>query len=140
MIESNISRFIRQLGFAAFVLSLLMVHGCYKVENTTATIRVIDLDEIPVQGASVFVYPDTTGTTNGDVMVNESLVSTKITDAEGEVFLDFTSYFKDGQVGLFVLNVEVTYSNTDTSLMVPSLLKVDEQTHNKKVVSLPILK
>jgi hypothetical protein len=140
LIESNISRFIRQLGFAAFVLSLLMVHGCYKVENTTATIRVIDLDEIPVQGASVFVYPDTTGTTNGDVMVNESLVSTKITDAEGEVFLDFTSYFKDGQVGLFVLNVEVTYSNTDTSLMVPSLLKVDEQTHNKKVVSLPILK
>lgn len=137
MITINVIKSLK-LTFIGLFLAFF-VFACYKVENTTAVITVIDVNKAIVQGAEVHVFPnpsviDTNKTSNSE------LESTKITDTQGQVFLDYTSYYEDGQVGLFVLDVEVTYQNLDTLVVVATNLKVDEQKDNQKTIELPIVR
>ena len=121
---------------AGLGLLLLLAVGCYKIEDSTATITVIDQNENRVQGAVVHVFPSSTEP--GDtVFYNPGLDQTKTTDNNGQVFFDYTEYFKNGQVGLFVLDYEVSYQAPDSLIEVMGVIKIEEQKHNEKTVELP---
>jgi hypothetical protein len=122
------------VGFLALVF---IMASCYKVSNSTATVTVVDKQSKTVTGASVHVFP-VSSTPDDSLTINETLDETKVTDNHGQVFFDYTDYYKRGQTGLFVLNMEVTYILPDTTITVISVLKVEEQKDNQKEVVLPI--
>jgi hypothetical protein len=86
-----------------FIFSLLIgVNSCFKVENTTAVINVLDSsNNSTVAGAEVELlyiagHPDST-----------SIHLTETTNNSGAAFFDFTDTYKAGQAGFAVLDIRV---------------------------------
>lgn len=119
------------------LLILIFISSCYKVSNTTATITVTDQNGNNVPGALVHVFPSPSQPSDPPSELNEDLDETKTTDNKGQVFFDYTEYYKDGQVGLFVLDIEVNYQGPDSMITVLSVIKVEEQKDNQKLIELP---
>ena len=84
--------------------------------------------------ASVHIFPNPTQPANPPAELNQTLDVTVIADAEGKVYMDYTSYYQLGQVGLFVLNIEATSGD---SVMVPGIIKVEEQKDNYETIKFP---
>ena len=120
------------------LIFLIFMSSCYKVSNTTATITVKDKNGKNVPGAVVHVFSSTSEPTDTLSIINPDLDETKTTDNNGQVFFDYTEYYKEGQVGLFVLDIEVNYEGPDSTITVQSIIKVEEQKDNQKEVQLPI--
>ena len=119
------------------LLMLIFISSCYKVSNTTATITVTDNNGNNVPGALVHVFPSPSQPSDPPSELNKDLDETKTTDNKGQVFFDYTEYYKDGQVGLFVLDIEVNYQGPDSIITVLSVIKVEPQVDNQKVIELP---
>ena len=104
MIRENYSNI--STNWAKYVILLIVFfisNSCYKPKSTIATITVLNnSNNAPVSGATVrLFYDDPTG-------VNTSLVDEQNTTSdEGVVNFDFSSYYKDGQAGFAVLDIEV---------------------------------
>ena len=104
MIRENYSNI--STNWAKYVILLIVFfisNSCYKPKSTIATITVLNnSNNVPVSGATVrLFYDDPTG-------VNTSLVDEQNTTSdEGVVNFDFSSYYKDGQAGFAVLDIEV---------------------------------
>ena len=104
MIRENYSNI--STNWAKFVILLIVFfisNSCYKPKSTIATITVLNnSNNAPVSGATVrLFYDDPAG-------VNTSLVDEQNTTSdEGVVNFDFSSYYKDGQAGFAVLDIEV---------------------------------
>ena len=120
------------------LIFLIFLSSCYKVSNTTATITVKDKNGKNVPGALVHVFPSPSEPSDTLSTLNDDLDETKTTDTQGQVFFDYTEFYKEGQVGLFVLDIEVSYEGPDSTVTVQSVLKVEEQKDNQKEVQLPI--
>lgn len=125
---------LRYLGGLGVLMLLIFISSCYKVQNTTATIIITDNDGTVLPGVSVHVFPNPTEPSDPPAELDQSLDETKITDNSGRVYFDYTDYYKRGQVGLFVLNIEATSGDTIT---VPGIIKVTEQTDNYETVKFP---
>lgn len=121
----------------ALLVVLIFISSCYKISNTTATITVTDETGKSVPGAVVHVFPSPSEPSDTLSNVNDHLDETKTTDSFGQVFFDYTEYYKSGQVGLFVLDVEVNYEGPDSTITVQSIIKVEEQKDNQKQIELP---
>jgi len=128
-------QYFKIIGLLAF---LFIIGSCDKIDNTAAIITIVDRNGNLVSGADVHVFPSITQPSDPPAQLNESLDQTKVSDTKGQVFFDYTDYFKRGQVGLFVLDIEVTFQAPDTLVIVPSIIKVVEQETNAKEVELPI--
>ena len=124
-------------SWLGLLLVLIFMSSCYKVSNTTATITITDKNGKNVTGAVVHVFPSTSEPSDTTSAINDDLDETKITDNNGQVFFDYTEYYKSGQVGLFVLDVEVSYDGPDSTITVLIILKVEEQKDYKKQIELP---
>ena len=104
MIRENYSNI--STNWAKYVILLIVFfisNSCYKPKSTIATITVLNnSNNAPVSGATVrLFYDDPTG-------VNTSLVDEQNTTSDqGVVNFDFSSYYKDGQAGFAVLDIEV---------------------------------
>ena len=125
---------LRYLGGVGLLTMLLFITSCYKVENTTATITITDKNGKVLPGTEVHVFPNPTEPSSPPAELNQELDETKITDASGKVYFDYTEYYKRGQVGLFVLNIEATSGDT---VMIPGIIKVVEQEDNYETVKFP---
>ena len=98
---SNIS--INWAKYVTLLAILFISNSCYKPKSTIATITVLnDSNNSPVSGATVrLFYDDPTG-------VNTSIINEQNTTSdEGVVNFDFSEYYKDGQAGFAVLDIEV---------------------------------
>ena len=104
MIRENYSNISTNWAKYVTLLAILFIsHSCYKPKSTIATITVLnDSNNTPVSGATVrLFYDDTTG-------VNTSIINEQnTTSEEGVVNFDFSEYYKDGQAGFAVLDIEV---------------------------------
>ena len=98
---SNIS--INWAKYVTLLAILFISHSCYKPKSTIATITVLnDSNNSPVSGATVrLFYDDPAG-------INTSIINEQNTTSdEGVVNFDFSEYYKDGQAGFAVLDIEV---------------------------------
>ncbi len=127
----------KKTWFGLLVL-LFFLASCHKVENTTATITVSDISGKRVSGALVHVFPSVSQPSDPPSVLNEDLDETKTTDSQGQVFFDYTEFYKSGQVGLFVLDIEVSVEGPDSTITVLSVIKVEEEKDNQKAIELPI--
>ena len=104
MIRENYSNISTNWAKYGTLLAILFIsHSCYKPKSTIATITVLnDSNNSPVSGATVrLFYDDPTG-------VNTSIINEQNTTSdEGVVNFDFSEYYKDGQAGFAVLDIEV---------------------------------
>ena len=100
-IYSNIST--NWAKYVTLLAILFISHSCYKPKSTIATITVLnDSNNSPVSGATVrLFYDDPAG-------INTSIINEQNTTSdEGVVNFDFSEYYKDGQAGFAVLDIEV---------------------------------
>ena len=104
MIRENYSNISTNWAKYVTLLAILFIsHSCYKPKSTIATITVLnDSNNSPVSGATVrLFYDDPTG-------INTSIINEQNTTSdEGVVNFDFSEYYKDGQAGFAVLDLEV---------------------------------
>ena len=122
------------LGAFGLATLLLLISSCYKIENSTATITVTDKNGKVLPGTSVHIFPNPTQPSNPPAELNQTLDITLIADGNGQVYVDYTSYYQLGQVGLFVLNIEATSGDT---IMIPGIIKVEEQEDNYETIKFP---
>ena len=104
MIRENYSNISTNWAKYVTLLAILFIsHSCYKPKSTIATITVLnDSNNSPVSGATVrLFYDDPTG-------INTSIINEQNTTSdEGVVNFDFSEYYKDGQAGFAVLDIEI---------------------------------
>ena len=120
---SNIS--INWAKYVTLLAILFISYSCYKPKSTIASITVLnDSNNSPVSGATVrLFYDDTTG-------INTSIINEQNTTSdEGVVNFDFSEYYKDGQAGFAVLDIEVN------NLFV-GVIQVEERATTEKTIYL----
>ena len=104
MIRENYSNISTNWAKYVTLLAILFIsHSCYKPKSTIATITVLnDSNNSAVSGATVrLFYDDPAG-------INTSIINEQNTTSdEGVVNFDFSEYYKDGQAGFAVLDIEV---------------------------------
>lgn len=96
-----------------FLATLFLLFSCEKTEDTIAKIIVRDMNAVKVEDATVrmFSQPE-----DSEIEVEE------MTNAAGEAIFDLSSFYSEGQVGLFVLSIEIekdTLSTTSIIQIVP---------------------
>tara|TARA_B100001939_G_scaffold58277_1_gene47410 strand:+ start:2283 stop:2663 length:381 start_codon:yes stop_codon:yes gene_type:complete len=123
--ENNLYNSRNWTKYLLILFVIIGIQSCYKPKSTIATITVLnDSNNSPVSGATVrLFYEDPTG-------VNTSIIDVQNeTTAEGIVNFDFSEYYKDGQAGFAVLDIEV--NNTFVGVV-----QIEERTTTEKTVYL----
>ncbi|MBU2018920.1 MAG: hypothetical protein KJ941_04675 [Bacteroidetes bacterium] len=103
------------------LVSLAMIQvGCKKTQDTIAKVIVKDAEsQSVIAGAKVIVFGQSTEGKQGKVVVGD----TTTTNAAGEAIFNFTEKFKNGQAGVFVLNIDASKENAKGS----GIIKVTEE-------------
>ena len=126
MIRENYSNISTNWAKYAILLAVFFIsQSCYKPKSTIATITVLnDSNNSPVSGATVrLFYEDPTG-------VNTSIINEQNTTSDqGVVNFDFSEYYKDGQAGFAVLDIEVNN-------MFVGVIQVEERATTEKTIYL----
>ena len=123
--ENNLYNSRNWAKYLLILFVFIVIHSCYKPKSTIATITVLnDSNNSPVSGATVrLFYDDPTG-------INTSIIDVQNeTTSEGIVNFDFSEYYKDGQAGFAVLDIEV--NNTFVGVV-----QIEERTTTEKTVYL----
>ena len=104
MIRENYSNISTNWAKYVTLLAILFIsNSCYKPKSTIATITVLnDSNNSPVSGATVRLFYDDPAGINTSIINEQNTTSDK-----GVVNFDFSDYYKDGQAGFAVLDIEV---------------------------------
>jgi len=115
-----------------FIFLSVVGVGCYKELPTVANIHVVRIDEsgneIPVNNAEVRLY--SYGSGQGGGFSTPRFDITQNTTANGQTTFNFTEYYKPGQSGFAVLDIEVIKGN----LHGEDLIEIVEMEINEKKV------
>jgi hypothetical protein len=115
-------------GTALFLCVGVVLNGCKKDQQTIATISVVNADGEAVPGASVRLYAVSSET---PPPTNElRFDTTQVTNGTGNVSFDFSDYYKEGQAGFAVLDIEASKG----SLSGEGIIKVEEMKTNDETV------
>jgi len=120
-------RFFSTKVFHIAILSLVIVmvsYSCRKTKETIATVTVKDMDGALIQNASVRLYAVGEGT--GELRFD----TTMMTNASGQASFNFTDYYKAGQAGFAVLDIEATKA----PLFGKGLIRIEEEKTNEETI------
>jgi hypothetical protein len=96
-----------QFAIAAMVFAIgIFSASCNKVEETVATITVLNSFGAPVQGADVRLFA--VGSVDNDVIGEIRFDTTQVTNGAGKVSFNFSEYYKRGQAGFAVLDINAS--------------------------------
>lgn len=129
--HKTMKRTISKVFLAAMSVCMLLVFSsCEKDPETIATITVLNPDGEPVPGASVRLYsnPSPNSTNNNNLRFD----TTELTNGTGKVTFNFTEYYKKGQAGFAVLDIEAFKG----SLYGTGIIKIEEQTTTEEAVDI----
>jgi hypothetical protein len=110
--------------FAAIVVS------CKKDKETIATITVVNFNGQPVPGASVRLYSNPSEVPPPPNQLRFD--TTQITNGTGKVTFDFSEFYKQGQAGFAVLDIEAFKGN----LYGQGIIKIEEETTNDETITI----
>jgi hypothetical protein len=107
MLENMYRKVFRKglnLGLLLFVVSITV--ACVKIEPTIAVIYIRNANGTMAQGAQVRLYgqPVSGSTSNANQALRIDLI--KQTDNEGKAYFDLSDFYKAGQTGMAILNVD----------------------------------
>lgn len=103
------------------ICSLTVFNSCEKQKETIATILVVTEDGDPVPGAWVRIFSNPTPPPSpNELRFNDSAK----TNGTGKVTFNFTDFYKKGQAGFAVLDLEAWKG----SLYGTGIIKIEEET------------
>jgi len=112
----------RYLLLLSLIIGLLF-SSCFKVEETVATVRVLNEANTPIPGASVRLYfQGNDGEARFDTI--------QFTNGSGIASFNFSEDYEAGQSGFAVLNIDVTKG----SLLGSGIIKIEEQEVTEETV------
>tara|TARA_B100001287_G_scaffold70393_1_gene58041 strand:- start:49709 stop:50074 length:366 start_codon:yes stop_codon:yes gene_type:complete len=111
----------KYIGFGVLFLVLISITSCYKKKDTISIIKVLDNNERPVVGVEVrLFYEENAAPTN--------LIDLKTTTtSDGTATFNFNDFYKEGQGGFAVLDIEIDGENK-------GVIMVQEMVTNKKTI------
>ena len=115
-------------ALALIVLTGLGFQGCNEIEDTVAVVYVQNSLGAPVQGAEVRLFA--VGSVNQTFIGELRFDTTQVTNAAGSVSFNFSEYYKQGQAGFAVLDIEATKG----SLNGIGIIKIEEEMTNEQTV------
>tara|TARA_B100000927_G_C16187901_1_gene358173 strand:+ start:43 stop:408 length:366 start_codon:yes stop_codon:yes gene_type:complete len=118
----NFKLFTNKIIYSSvFILLITSISSCYKKKDTISIIKVLDNNERPVVGAEVRLFFE-------DVSSPTNLIDlTNTTIADGTATFNFNEFYKEGQGGFAVLDIEV-----DGELK--GVIMIQEMVINKKTI------
>ncbi|MFN8699036.1 MAG: hypothetical protein ACK5XQ_06890 [Flavobacteriales bacterium] len=112
------------------LLALIAIGGCKKDKETIATVLVLNEEGDPVPGATVRLF------SNPSVLPpppNElRFDTTAVTNGTGKVTFNFSEFYKSGQAGFAVLDIEASKG----ILFGIGIIKIEEQTTTEESVTI----
>lgn len=108
------------------LLSMSMLVGCRKKEDTIAEITVRDASNQAVAGARVVLY----GQSTTNQPANVELYDTTTTNSAGVAVFNFNDVYQLGQAGVAVLNIDVQKD----ALTGQGIIKVEQEVTSKETV------
>jgi len=108
------------------LLSMAVLVGCRKKEDTIAEITVLDASNQAVANARVVIYGQSTTSQPANVV----LYDTTMTNANGVAVFNFNDVYQLGQAGVAVLNIDVQKD----ALTGQGIIKVEQEVTSKETV------
>jgi len=125
----NYRTFIKLFVFVFAISTLAVFTGCKKDKETIATILVLNDDGDPVPSASVRLFSNPSpGSTNNNALRFDT---TSLTNGTGKVTFNFSEFYKKGQAGFAVLDIEVTKGNLSGT----GIIKIEEEATTEESVT-----
>jgi hypothetical protein len=109
------------IGLLLTTAIMIVIGGCYKVEETIANVIILNELGAPVQGATVRLYAF--GSVDEDFVGEPRFDTTSVTNAAGMVSFNFSEFYVEGQSGFAVLDIEATKA----ALYGTGLIKIEEE-------------
>ncbi|MFM1998630.1 MAG: hypothetical protein RL204_577 [Bacteroidota bacterium] len=109
--------------------SLFLFSSCEKDKETIATILVLDQDGMPVPGATVRLFGEPSENCVGCELRFDT---TSITNGTGKVTFNFSDFYKQGQAGFAVLDIDASKG----SLSGTGIIKIEEEQTNDESVTI----
>lgn len=108
----------------------VFVFSCNKVEETIATVQVVNSFGSPVANADVrlFAVPSA----DDDIIGELRFDTTQTTNGSGKVSFNFTDFYKQGQAGFVVLDIEASKG----ALYGQGIIKIEEEETNEEVITI----
>lgn len=121
--------------FRLFAISMLTVaafavNGCKKEKDTIASVLVVNSDGTPVPGATVRLYSKPSESPPPPNALRFD--TTQVTNGTGKVTFDFSGFYKKGQAGFAVLDIEA-YKG---SLNGDGIIKIEEEETTEQTVTI----
>ena len=116
------------LSLTAVAVFALGFSGCTEIEDTVAVVYVQNNLGAPVQGAEVRLFA--VGSVDQTFIGELRFDTTQVTNAAGSVSFNFSEYYKQGQAGFAVLDIEATKG----SLTGIGIIKIEEEMTNEQTV------
>ena len=108
------------------LLSMSVLVGCRKKEDTIAEITVRDASNQAVAGARVVIYGQSTTNQPANVV----LYDTTMTNSAGVAIFNFNDVYQLGQAGVAVLNIDVQKD----ALTGQGIIKVEQEVTSEETV------
>lgn len=83
--------------------------SCDKTEDTIVNIKIVNPDQMPVPGAEVTLFSQPE---------DSEIEEMEVANAAGEAIFDLSTYFSDGQLGLFVLSIEAVADTLEANSII----------------------
>jgi hypothetical protein len=120
---------LKLFSFVLLCSVLFVFSSCEKDKETIATVLVLDQDGMPVPGATVRLF----GAPSEDCVGCElRFDTTALTNGTGKVTFNFSDFYKKGQAGFAVLDIEATKG----SLAGTGIIKIEEEQTNDESVTI----
>jgi hypothetical protein len=105
-----------------------VINGCKKDKETIATITIVNDDGAVVPGATVRLFSNPSE--NPPPPNALRFDTTQVTNGTGKVTFDFTEFYKKGQAGFAVLDIEAFKGGLNGE----GIIKIEEETTSEETI------
>ncbi len=116
------------LIFSSLAIILMAFNACVKIEPTIAVIYVKNADGTLSDGAQVRLYGQPVSVTTANASQPLQIDILKQTDNEGKAYFDLSNFYKAGQTGVAILNVDIQKAGQ----VATGFIQIVEQQSNEK--------
>ena len=112
---------------AVLLVVAFSLNSCYRHKDTIGKVHIVNASGNPLGGVVVRVYVDPASVPNPDP---NRIDITQSTNSEGTVTFNFNEFYKDGQGGFAVLDIDASQG----SLTGTGVIQVEQRTTSEETV------